>query len=72
MARLNVYVPDDLAAAAREEGLNVSALTREAIAAALAARATDGWLSSLGSEEADVSHADVLEALDAARDELGG
>jgi post-segregation antitoxin (ccd killing protein) len=71
MARLNVYVPDDLAAAAREEGLNVSALTREAIASALAARATSDWLSSLGSEESDISHADVLDALDAARDELG-
>jgi post-segregation antitoxin (ccd killing protein) len=71
MARLNVYVPDDLAAAAREEGLNVSALTREAIASALAARATDDWLASLGSEEADVGHDEALEALDAARDELG-
>ena len=65
------HVPDDLAAAAREEGLNVSALTREAIASALAARATDDWLSSLSSEDADISHADVLEALDGARDELG-
>jgi post-segregation antitoxin (ccd killing protein) len=71
MARLNVYVPDDLAASARREGLNVSALTQDAIAAALAARATDQWLSSLGTEERDISHEDVLAALDAARDELG-
>jgi post-segregation antitoxin (ccd killing protein) len=71
MARLNVYVPDELAASAREEGLNVSALTREAIAAALAGRATSRWLASLGSDEYDISHEEVLAALDAARDELG-
>jgi len=71
MARLNVYVPDDLAAAARREGLNVSALTQEAIAAAVAARATDRWLATLGPEEVEISRDDVLAALDAARDELG-
>ena len=71
MARLNVYVPDDLAAAARGEGLNVSALTQDAIGAALAARATDRWLDSLGPGEQEFDRADVLAALDAARDELG-
>lgn len=71
MARLNVYVPDALAASARAEGLNVSALTQDAIAAALAARATDRWLESLGTDEHDISLDDVLAALDAARDELG-
>lgn len=72
MSRLNVYVPDGLAAAAREEGLNVSALTREAIATALASRATDRWLDTLGPEEHEVGRDEVLAALDAARDELGG
>lgn len=71
MARLNVYVPDELAASARREGLNVSALTQDAIAAALAGRATDEWLASLGTEEHHISHDDVLAALDAAREELG-
>jgi len=32
----NVYLPDDLAEAARREGLNVSALTQEALASGLA------------------------------------
>ena len=48
MARLNVYVPDELAARTREAGLNVSALTQQAISAALAAGQTDAWLASLG------------------------
>lgn len=71
MARLNVYVPDDLAAAARREGLNVSGLTQHAISAALEARRTARWIESLGSEELDLSRDDVLAALDAARNELG-
>lgn len=72
MARLNVYVPDDLAEAAREAGLNVSGLTQEALAAALARRATDTWLAGIEVPAASsVTHAQVLEALDAARDELG-
>ena len=71
MARLNVYVPDGLAAAARGEGLNVSALTQDAIGAALAARATDRWLDSLGPDERALDRADVLAALDAVRDEFG-
>lgn len=71
MARLNVYVPDDLAASARREGFNVSALTQDAITEALAARATDKWLASLGPGELDIGHDEVLAALDAAREELG-
>lgn len=71
MGRINVYVPDELAAAAREAGLNVSALTQQAISEALAAAATDTWLAGLGSGEAEVSQAQVLAALEAAREELG-
>lgn len=71
MARLNVYVPDDLAAQARERGLNVSALTRAAIVAELENSATDAWLEGLGTDGTDARHEVVLDALDAARDELG-
>ncbi len=72
MARLNVYVPDDLAEAAREAGLNVSALTQHALNEALARRATDTWLSGLETGRAGaVTHDQVLAALDAAREELG-
>jgi hypothetical protein len=72
MARLNVYVPDDLAARSREAGLNVSALTQQAITAALASAETDAWLASLGSGTGVGVTADgIVAVLDEARDELG-
>ena len=71
MARLNVYVPDELAARSREAGLNVSALTQQAITAALAGGQTDSWLSTLPSRRAEPASLDaVLEALDEARDDF--
>lgn len=72
MARLNVYVPDDLADRSRAAGLNVSALTQAAIAAALAAEETDSWLATLPSARpSGVGLGDVLSAIDGARDDLG-
>lgn len=72
MARLNVYVPDELADRAREAGLNVSALTQAAITAELERHATDAWLASLPIREPVISHETALGALDAARAELEG
>ena len=72
MARVNVYLPDDLAARAREAGLNVSGLTREALEDALAQTDTDRWLERLEQLPRTVlSHERVIEALDDARNELG-
>ena len=72
MARLNVYVPDDLAARGRAAGLNVSALTQSAITAALAAEQTDAWLAALRpTQRRTATVDDVLEALDDARDGFG-
>ena len=71
MARLNVYVPDELAARSRAAGLNVSALTRQAIEAALAAEQTDAWLASLGRGATAVTVDDVVAALDDVRDDFG-
>jgi post-segregation antitoxin (ccd killing protein) len=72
MARINVYVPDELAARSREAGLNVSALTQQAIAAALAVEQTDAWLATLAPRRAtEVAVDDVLAALDEARDDFG-
>lgn len=72
MARLNVYVPDDLAARSRAAGLNVSALTQQAIAAALAGGRTDVWLATLGRPgRVAAGIDDVLAALDEARDGFG-
>lgn len=71
MARLNVYVPDDLAERARARGLNVSALTQAAISAELENSATDTWLDGLEARTTGARHDDVLSAIDAARDEFG-
>jgi post-segregation antitoxin (ccd killing protein) len=72
MARINIYVPDELARAAKEAGLNVSRLTQAALSDALAATDTDRWLESVPrSPSTHISHADAIAALDAARDELG-
>jgi len=69
VTRLNVYLPDDLAAEAKKAGLNLSAVTQEAIRRSLALRSTDAWLETLASPTARVSHDRALAALDAARDE---
>lgn len=47
MARVNVYLPDDLARAARDADLNVSAVVQDAIRDVLVEDATDAWLDSL-------------------------
>jgi post-segregation antitoxin (ccd killing protein) len=47
VARLTIYVPDELADEARARGLNISVLTRVAIAAALQRTSMPGWLESL-------------------------
>ena len=72
MARLNVYVPDDLAERARAAGLNVSALAQAAITAELQRHATDVWLSDVPIREHPISHEIAMAALDAARAELDG
>ncbi|MGC8514153.1 MAG: type II toxin-antitoxin system CcdA family antitoxin [Acidimicrobiales bacterium] len=69
VTRLNVYLPDDLAAEAKKAGLNLSAVTQEAVRRSLALRSTDAWLETLASPTERVSHDRALAALDAARDE---
>lgn len=71
MARLNVYVPDELAKRARELGLNVSALTQAAITAELDRHATDAWLATVPVRSPRVSHDAAMAALDEARAEFG-
>ncbi len=71
MARVNVYLPDDLAAEARAAGLNVSNLTQEALRSALAAIRVDGWLDDVGSmRPPGIDHDAVAAAVAAAKDEL--
>lgn len=72
MARVNVYLSDDLADAAREAGLNVSGITQAALKAALAERDTNRWLDSIARmQPTKVTHAQALAAVHAARDEMG-
>jgi len=71
MARLNVYVPDDLAERARHAGLNVSALVQSAILVELNHRATAAWLDGLPRPARQPTHEAVLAALAAARGEFG-
>ncbi len=71
VTRLNVYLPDELAAQAKEARLNLSAVTQEAVRRTLAARSTDSWLSSTlrTASIGAVTHDRALEALDEIRDE---
>lgn len=72
MARLNVYVPDELSERARAADLNISALTQAAITAALDQAAVRDWLSDIPTGAQTVDHTAALQALDDARDELDG
>jgi post-segregation antitoxin (ccd killing protein) len=71
MARVNVYLPDDLAAEAKAAGLNVSNLTQEALRGALAASRVDDWLDGIAAmRPLGISHRVVAEAVAAAKDDL--
>ena len=73
MARVNVYLPNDLAAEAKAAGLNVSSLTQDALRSALAASHTDDWLDTLATVRATgIDHATVAAAVVAAKDEIEG
>ncbi|HVR79828.1 MAG TPA: type II toxin-antitoxin system CcdA family antitoxin [Acidimicrobiia bacterium] len=73
MARVNVYLPDQLANEARDAGLNVSNLTQEAVRSALSSMRTGEWLETVASlSPTGVEHKDVLVALQGAKDELEG
>ena len=71
MARVNVYLPDELAREARAAGLNISRLTQEALSDNLAHSETDRWLDALeGLPRVNIPHVSVVRALDEARDDL--
>ncbi len=72
MARVNVYLPDELAREARAAGLNISKVAQEALSDTLAHNETDHWLDRLDRlPRENVSHAGVIDAIDEARLELG-
>lgn len=73
MARVNVYLPDELADEARDAGLNVSSLTQQAVRSALSSMQTGEWLRKVAAlPPTRAEHEDVLTALQGAKDEMEG
>jgi post-segregation antitoxin (ccd killing protein) len=73
MARVNVYLPDDLADQAKDAGLNVSSLTQGAVRSALSASKTEEWLTQVGAlSPTGTTHDAVMTAVSEAKDDLEG
>ena len=73
MSRINVYLPDELAAEAKKAGLNISSLTQEAIRSALASDSLKAWQGRVDKlTSPGIDHESVLAAVNAAKDELEG
>ncbi len=73
MARVNIYLPDDLARRAREAGLNVSGVAPEALESELRVKDLGRWLELVRSDPPlrGVTHEEVIAALDEVRAEAG-
>jgi post-segregation antitoxin CcdA len=63
MARVNVYLPDELVSELREAGLNLSMVTRDAVHRELARWRTFGWLQRISQQRLNTSRIphDVVE-----------
>ncbi len=73
MARVNVYLPDDLAEEVRAADLNVSKVAQEALRRELAANRSEAWLEEVRRlPRLDIDHETVLRAVREAKDELWG
>lgn len=73
MARVNIYLPNDLAEEAKAAGLNVSGITQVALRAELEKRRVSDWLDEiLRLPPTGVTHEQVMTALREARAELWG
>jgi post-segregation antitoxin (ccd killing protein) len=64
MARVNVYLPDELAREWRAAGINISRITQVAVRRELARWKNDMWLRRVAVQRVSpVSHREVLGAL---------
>lgn len=73
MARVNVYIPDELANEARQAELNVSGLTQAAIQEALNEKSVGQWLDKIALRKpTGISHRIARSAVNAAKGELEG
>jgi post-segregation antitoxin (ccd killing protein) len=72
MARVNVYLPDELVEEVRSAGLNVSNVTQRALRRELGRHRSEDWLDRVRAlPRTTVSHEEALDAVGAARTELG-
>lgn len=73
MARLNVYVLDEMAVRARKAGLNVSKLTQQAIETELQRSSMRAWMEQVRGNPPpeEISQAEAQRILDEVRDEFG-
>ena len=72
MARVNVYLPDELIEEARAAGLNVSSVAQRALRQELTLHRSDEWLERVkGLPRTSVEHSQAVDAIDAARSDLG-
>ncbi|HZQ26090.1 MAG TPA: type II toxin-antitoxin system CcdA family antitoxin [Acidimicrobiales bacterium] len=72
MARVNVYLPDELIEEARAAGLNVSSVAQRALRQELTLHRSDDWLDRVRAlPRTSVEHSEAVEAIDAARSDLG-
>jgi post-segregation antitoxin (ccd killing protein) len=72
MARVNVYLPDELIEEARAAGLNVSSVAQRALRQELTLHRSDDWLGRVKAlPRTSVEHSAAVDAIDAARSDLG-
>lgn len=73
MARVNVYLPDDLASEAKSKGLNISKLTQEALKRAIDSDKMAAWMEQVRSDPPIEVDPDILRAAIAgAKDDIEG
>jgi post-segregation antitoxin (ccd killing protein) len=72
MPRVNIYLPDDLAAEAKAAGLNVSQVAQHALRERLNRKRTAEWVARIQKlPPTGVTHEEVMDALGAVREEMG-
>jgi len=73
MARVNIYLPNDLAEEAKAAGLNISGIAQDALRAELAAHRVGAWLDGVAAlPPTGITHEEAMAALREARAELWG
>jgi post-segregation antitoxin (ccd killing protein) len=72
MPRVNIYLPEDLAAEAREAGVNVSQVAQDALRKQLNRKRTAEWVARVRKlPPTGVTHEQVIAALHVVREEMG-